>query len=139
MKKLKKKPIFNFILFSTNSLHDASESYPFVSFNFSKPFPICENGFDFDKICIKLLNAPLYNTDDEENDVIPSEISDICISYINTKDFYYWRKSRVKILYIDSKNNRSSYKYVNFDDIHSIRPDMCVEKTIYLTKTKNKT
>ena len=137
MNELKRKPRFNFIYFSTVSFDDASNF--FNDFKLSKPFEICENGFDYNKICIKLLNIPLYDSDNETIDVTPSEVSGICISYIDSKDFYYRRKARVKLLFIDSKNNRHLYKYANFDDIHLIRPDMCVSKTIYLTKTKNKT
>ena len=72
---------------------------------------------------ITLCNVPIYDSDDEKQNIISTEFSNInnphYIAFILPEDFLYWQKTRVKILlYEDEKYIE---KYVDFNDLHYVK------------------
>ncbi|KAK8889049.1 hypothetical protein M9Y10_033792 [Tritrichomonas musculus] len=105
-----------------------------------KPFVYCKTGFDQDLIRVLLCNVPLYNTANEKTDLVPYCTSGISIAYLSKDDFLDAEGFRVRILYDDVVNNHNLIeKYVDFDDIHLIRPDFYVNDTLYLARTEKNT
>ena len=130
-------PYFELIFFSSDMTdvfkHGTMESSSDSSNIF---FIYCKTGFDLNLIRILLCNVPLYNLSDVENDFIPYCSSGFSFAYINKKDFLNCEDFRVHILFDDITNNRNFIeKYVDFDDIHLIRPDFYVKDALYLTRT----
>ena len=136
------KRFFQLIYFSDDfdkALKTGTTEFTNESFGFkyvSKPFSYCKTGFDYEFIRILLCNVPIYNSSDEESDLIPYSTPGIGFAYINQEDFLNCEDFRVHILF-DDIINRSSLieKYVDFDDIHLIRPDFYVNDSLYLTPT----
>lgn len=103
-------------------------------------FIYCKNGFDYNYLRIMLSNVPLFDSDNDLVSFIPSATSDIGIGYILSENFLNWNKNRVKILFNDvSNNNHLLERYINFDDIHKIRPDLYANDQLALAKTNQST
>ena len=78
---------------------------------------------------------PLYNTDNEEIDLIPFKSSGIGVGYILKDDFLNWKQTRVPILFDDYSNKHHFVdKFINFDDIHLINIDFYVKNQLYLSQ-----
>ena len=131
MKKLKQNPFFQCIQFSVPVKKAIQKKIIYKI----APFP-CNSGYDSDFFFIRLSNVPLYDSDDYIKDIVPSQISGICTAFISRDDFITWKKPRVKI-YLEDNNNFNDiyFKYIDFNDIHVIRPDLYVKETLYLMKT----
>lgn len=73
-------------------------------------------------------------------DFIPSCPSGLTLAYVSRKDFLNTVNDRVSVFYDDTtKNHQLIEKFIDFDDLHLIRPDFYVRDTLYLTKTQKKT
>ena len=131
--KIKEKPCFKVFRFSQSlkkSLKYAQNSLINI-----KPFAFCKNGFNTPKIRVLLCNVLLYNSENDETDFSPSNESDLSIGYIPSKNFLNWNLKRVLISFCDKLNNNSLIeRYIDFEDIHIIRPDFYVKKTLFLTQ-----
>lgn len=113
---------------------------PKLALTKAEKFAYCKNGFDYNYLRIMLSNVPLFISENDLTSYVPSETSDIGIGYISTNDFLSWSKNRVKILFVDfSNNNHHLERYINFDDIHIIRPDLYVNNQLALAKINQKT
>ena len=71
---------------------------------------------------------------------IPSCPSGLTLAYVSRKDFLNTVNDRVSVFYDDTtKNHQLIEKFIDFDDLHLIRPGFYVRDTLYLTKTQKKT
>ena len=131
-KKIPFIKVFRFSQSLKKSLKNTENSFTQI-----KPFAYCETGFDFDKMRVVLCNVPLYK---KENDIMPIEDSDITYGYIQVEDFLKWKGVRVPII-LNDKNDRHNYVsyFIEFEDLHVIKPAFYVKKTLYLTKTSQET
>lgn len=96
--------------------------------------------FHIKKMWIIICNVLLYNTMNKTMDFIPSCPSGLTLAYVSRKDFLNTVNDRVSVFYDDTtKNHQLIEKFIDFDDLHLIRPDFYVRDTLYLTKTQKKT
>lgn len=72
-------------------------------------------------------NISLYDTDDEKNDITPSNFSDFGFCYISRDDFLSYRNERVKIYFDDNK-----IKYYYRNDLHLIKTELYTTNPLYL-------
>ena len=132
-KQLMKKPRFKCTFFTDIPNHALKKlkSYP------REPFVYSKTGFEDEQICIRLCNVPLYRSDNEKDDFSSTLISGFTFGFISASDYLSIEKVRVKIVIEDPANkNHYIHRYVNFDDIHHIKDDSYVEKTLYMAKTE---
>lgn len=100
----------------------------------------CKTGFNQKNMRIIICNILLYNTLNKTIDFVPSCSSGLTFAYVSRKEFLNTKNARVFVLFEDSKNNHQLIeKYIDFNDLHLIRPDFYVKDTLYLTKTQTKT
>ena len=124
VRKFIKKPKFQFVFYCDK----LENTFKKISLYKSKPFLYCKTGFKSKYLRVHLSNIPIY----DEKDMF-SKVSGVGLAYISPNDFFKWSKDSIKVLYDDpEKNNHHVKKYVNFNDIHKIRPDLYVNKTISL-------
>lgn len=135
-KDIKKIPRINFISFSDYF----DKIFDNIKFSEIDPFPFCRNGFNSKYLQIRLSNVPLYDSENEENSLVPCQVSGISIGFVSSDDFLVFNRKRIPILFQDdSQNGRYFRKFVYFDDIHKMRPDLYTKNQISLAKVKNKT
>ena len=126
--ELKKKPRFKLIYFGDS----IKQSLKIEKCENVSTIKYCNDGFAKDKIRIFLFDVPIYNDDDDINNLIPLDFAlpgkKNSVGFIKKDDFLYWKKERVQI---------GDKKYVDFGDIHYINPDLFVIHTMYLGKVKS--
>lgn len=135
--KLKKNPLVQFILYSVpfdivfphTFRHDSLDS----DFDPKSRFQFCRHGNDCSMIRINLCDVPLYQSDDEIQDFTPIEMSGRRSCYISKADFLN-NFSRVKVIFDDE-----TIRFVDFQDLHILKPELYVENTLFLTLTDNNT
>lgn len=135
-KEFKKNPLIKLFNFSTLDITSI-----FFRGNTRKPtykFSYCQTGFDSEYIFVNLSDVPLYDSDNEQ-DFIPSLFSGFSYGYILSKDFLDSNKFRVKIWYDDHESNDFLIKYINFEDLHTIKIQSYVNHPLYLARTKAET
>ncbi|KAK8864795.1 hypothetical protein M9Y10_010320 [Tritrichomonas musculus] len=126
-KKYSKKHHLKIISFC----QDPIKSFKNINLHFTNPFYYCQTASFSDYLCIRLSNVPIYDTEDDYTDLSPSETSGINISYIKSTEFLKWSQSRKEILF-DQEFHHLAVKYVNYDDIHLIKPELYVKDTLSL-------
>ena len=72
-------------------------------------------------------NISLFNTNDEKNDITPSNFSDFVFCYINKDNFLKYRNERVKVYFDDNK-----IKYCYRNDLHVIKTELYTTNPLYL-------
>ena len=136
LSKYKKETFFKVFFFSSK-LSDAFKNAQIE--NVTNKFVFCKNGFDFDLIRIILCNVPLYETNNTEQDLVPSSTSGLSIAYVSKEDFHSSKHFRILVYVADNLNfNRLTEKYVNYNDIHIIRPDFYINDTLLLKRSEIK-
>ena len=131
-KKFKQLLRVNIISFAGENFINKDENIKLIE---TKPFAYCLRDSDFNYLSVRLSNISLY---DSENDISSNRTSGIGIGYIYQKDFSNSIKLRIKIIF-DNNTNTSKEQYINFEDVHLIRPDLYTNDQLTLAKIDAKT
>lgn len=126
-KRYKSNPFVTEMVFSLNTKNCLNK---LKKKKYESPFICSFTGSKNKYIEILLLEVPIFDQKYEENTLSPSRISTIETCFVKHDDFLFYQQSRVEILF---KNNTT--KYVNFNDIHLMKPELFVDSQLHLMKS----
>ncbi|KAK8836772.1 hypothetical protein M9Y10_037294 [Tritrichomonas musculus] len=95
------------------------------------PFCYCESGFKMNLVKVNFCEIPLFEKQFDDDCLSPSEMFSIKNGYVGQDDFLNWNGSRVEVLFEDN-----TILYVDFDDLHKIKPELYVDDTLLMMKKR---